>query len=84
MTEGPVCKKFPNKHYHVTKAEAYDHWYSLKKTYGEQMMSPWLMPYPCGDHWHVGRDWRRFNKQLKNALRVGRAASRRQRVRKRR
>lgn len=82
-SEHPTCTKFPKKQYHRTKAEAYSHYHSLKKTYGETM-TPWLEPYPCGDHWHVGRDWRRFNKQLKNALRVGNAVSRRQkRVKKR-
>lgn len=85
MTEHPKCSKFPNKIYHVSKKDAYAHYHSLKRHFGAEVMTPWTEPYPCGDHWHVGRDWRRFNKQLKNALRVGSATSRRQkRVKKRR
>ena len=88
MTNQPerkTCSKFPNKEYHRTKKEAYDHYLSLRHTFGEQQMSPWLEPYQCGDHWHIGRNWRRFNKQLKNALSVGNAASKQgRRVKKRR
>lgn len=79
------CKKFPHKELHRTRQGAEKHQQWMARTLGEDIVSPWLSVYPCGDHWHVGRDWRRFNKKLKNALRVGTATSRRNsRVRKKR
>lgn len=76
--------RFPHKIKHPSEAAAWRHKDELKREFGEDMVTQWLRPYQCGDHWHLGRDWKRFNKTVRNALRVGSATSRKQtRVRKR-
>lgn len=63
MTRRPC--RWPEKAKHATRDDAVK---AIASLYRHGRGNPDYVAYPCGDHWHIGHNRKRFEQRIRRAL----------------